>query len=599
MQIANGQTKLLESGDESTKFVVVSRHISGDLTGVATVTLVPVFNNAIGSSNVSGAEQQAGEIKLRCIAFKNMHTGNNVSSLKVWLGILGTQRTSNIGQLPASGAGAIQTSGSFADWPDTGFCRITTAGDSLREIVHYSTRTDTVLTVPAAGRGLLETSPAAGAADDKLDAVPGMKLAKEAPGPSTGAFSIAANENDTSAVSGLSWTTGITEDTGLDLGDLEPDEMMAVWLWLVVVADQAAGPRLDNKLCWKFTANSVVFEPNGAAGSYRIADEGLERYELYRGVDAEPDLAGGAWETFTSLPHTSGDIRLGSELVTNGAFDTDSDWIKGVGWAISGGRALWQEDVGWIFLKQVISITSGRTYRVSFTLQAIEDGGKVTVQVGGTSGTQRTANDTYIEDLVAGEAEEIRFIPEGTGSSYLEIDDVSVKEKSGAATYYFVLRKRNKWGLLSQNIESWSVKLDADGNEAEPSPEAPSNINIEAAADAKGLVGAEYFYDRDDEYAATHWLIYFTDDGSDPDPEADEPTVIVMHKTGHLAYLQWTSPAADDGNALKVLVRTRRVDGEDVYDSDNTDIYSVTASSQGPEGTLSARALLGRSAESM
>ena len=30
---------------------------------------------------------------------------------------------------------------------------------------------------------------------------------------------------------------------------------------------------------------------------------------------------------------------LGSELVTNGTFDTDSDWTKSSGWTISGGKA--------------------------------------------------------------------------------------------------------------------------------------------------------------------------------------------------------------------------------------------------------------------
>ena len=31
---------------------------------------------------------------------------------------------------------------------------------------------------------------------------------------------------------------------------------------------------------------------------------------------------------------------FGSELVTNGTFDTDSDWIKSTGWTISGGKAI-------------------------------------------------------------------------------------------------------------------------------------------------------------------------------------------------------------------------------------------------------------------
>jgi hypothetical protein len=29
----------------------------------------------------------------------------------------------------------------------------------------------------------------------------------------------------------------------------------------------------------------------------------------------------------------------GSELVTNGTFDTDSDWVKGTGWSIANGKA--------------------------------------------------------------------------------------------------------------------------------------------------------------------------------------------------------------------------------------------------------------------
>ena len=31
----------------------------------------------------------------------------------------------------------------------------------------------------------------------------------------------------------------------------------------------------------------------------------------------------------------------GAELVTNGDFATDSDWTKGTGWSISGGKAIY------------------------------------------------------------------------------------------------------------------------------------------------------------------------------------------------------------------------------------------------------------------
>lgn len=40
-----------------------------------------------------------------------------------------------------------------------------------------------------------------------------------------------------------------------------------------------------------------------AVGYYRVADPAVEGYQLYRGVDADPDLAAAPWETFAALPH--------------------------------------------------------------------------------------------------------------------------------------------------------------------------------------------------------------------------------------------------------------------------------------------------------
>jgi len=244
--IANGQTRMLQSGSPA-KFIVVSCHTTGKLAGTATVSLVPVYNDVIGSSNVPSGESL---VKLRCFTMKNMNSGNTLKHLKVWIGTLATQQVSDAGQLGGSGSGTIETTGTFTDWPFTGFCRITTAGGSLREIVYYSVRTGSILTVPAAGRGLLGTSAAAGASDDKLDAVPGIKIAKEAP--SGGHFTIADDEHDTEAVSGLSWTTGINKDNGLVISGLAPGEMIGIWLWLIVIEGRIATPSMENMLKWQF-----------------------------------------------------------------------------------------------------------------------------------------------------------------------------------------------------------------------------------------------------------------------------------------------------------------------------------------------------------
>jgi len=249
--IANGETKLLESGGEHSKFIIASRHTADDLKDDAVVMIVPVYNSAVGSSNVSHSEREAGEVKLRCIAVK-AHGSNDIINLKVWVGTLGTQRVSDADQLGASGAGTIETTGSLADWPETGFCRITESGGTLREIVYYSVRTDTVLTIPAAGREQLGTTAAAGAAGDTIDAVPGLKIATETP--VADAFSVADDENDTSEVSGFTWNTGITEAAGLDIGDLAAGEMAGLWLWLVVAADATVSPSMDNLIKWSFDA---------------------------------------------------------------------------------------------------------------------------------------------------------------------------------------------------------------------------------------------------------------------------------------------------------------------------------------------------------
>lgn len=46
-------------------------------------------------------------------------------------------------------------------------------------------------------------------------------------------------------------------------------------------------------------------------GNYRIEDVSLARYELYRGVDAAPDLAGAPWVAFAALPYTSAALAAG------------------------------------------------------------------------------------------------------------------------------------------------------------------------------------------------------------------------------------------------------------------------------------------------
>jgi hypothetical protein len=150
--------------------------------------------------------------------------------------------------------------------------------------------------------------------------------------------------------------------------------------------------------------------------------------------------------------------------------------------------------------------------------------------------------------------------------------------------YHFVLRKRNAYNLVSQNLTEWLVTVDADGNQERIKPTAPEEISVIPAANGAAKVEAEYYYDQDGDNQATQFLIYLTSDGDDPDPETDEPEVVTMSKMSGTARLSWTSNEYDDETELKVLVRTRRVDSGPVnVDSINTTIYSTEAETDGPD----------------
>jgi hypothetical protein len=176
-----------------------------------------------------------------------------VAGVTAYVGLLGTTQVSNGGQLGASGSGTITTTGTFADWPASGFCHVKSNVPATREIVYYSSRTNTQLTVPSAGRGQLGTTAAAGAATDTVEAVPGIRLAKEAPSAQpSGNFQTIANEN--SAPTGVTWSTGTTKATGVVVGDLAASNQYGLWVHRAVVAGAVAEPTVLRLVNFEFDA---------------------------------------------------------------------------------------------------------------------------------------------------------------------------------------------------------------------------------------------------------------------------------------------------------------------------------------------------------
>ena len=256
--ILNGETKVVEGGGgDLGKYLRVSRTSAAALAGTATVTLADVVNNAVGLDNVSSTEAGAGDDEQRGLFLVN-GSAAAITDLKLWITTIGTARASGGSQLGASGAGTIAVAaGDFDDWDGDegagGFCRIETAAGALREIVYYSSRTATELTVPAAGREMLGTSAAAGASDDVIYCVPGIRLALESPSdPTNGYIDDSADEG--TIPGGLTWYADIAAGDNLLLASLDAGDQHGLRIRREVPVGMIAAPLRLNCFEYSFDA---------------------------------------------------------------------------------------------------------------------------------------------------------------------------------------------------------------------------------------------------------------------------------------------------------------------------------------------------------
>ena len=229
--IANGETKIVEADSDPGAYLRVTRTSATALTGTETTTLSRAINNVFGMDDVSSAEATAGDDEYRGTIVVNESVAS-VLLFKRWLGTIGTALVSGTTQLGASGAGTIKiASGSFADWPESGFCRIETSGDAEREIVYYSERNDDELTVPAAGRQMLGTTNAAGAADDNIYCVPPIAISIDDGGVTAPGGAIETLANEDTEPTGAVWKTGIRAADGISIGTMTAGQQVGMWQW--------------------------------------------------------------------------------------------------------------------------------------------------------------------------------------------------------------------------------------------------------------------------------------------------------------------------------------------------------------------------------
>lgn len=119
------------------------------------------------------------------------------------------------------------------------------------------------------------------------------------------------------------------------------------------------------------------------------------------------------------------DTYTGTDLVTNGAFATDSDWTKGTGWTISSGAAH-KVTAATTALSQTISPApvAGDIYRLTYDLTETASG--ITPSFGGTNGGADAGTSSVDEIIVASDTTAtLAFTADAT--AVVDIDNVTLK----------------------------------------------------------------------------------------------------------------------------------------------------------------------------
>jgi len=120
---------------------------------------------------------------------------------------------------------------------------------------------------------------------------------------------------------------------------------------------------------------------------------------------------------------------FGNDLITNGDFTTDSDWVKGAGWSIEGGVAVCDgTQTAGTFLRQDGTYTNGVTYKITFTVTVTGGSIVARLQSGGATvlGPVIENSGTYTQYLTSTGNNDFRF--RGSTGFVGTVDNVSVEE---------------------------------------------------------------------------------------------------------------------------------------------------------------------------
>ena len=296
--VTDGTTVVLESTDAS-KAVRVRRDGDESLARFSPITLTAAvpFNNAIGMSDVASTAATAGLSEYRGLVLRNVSTGA-ISNIKAWVAPLASAVLGSTVKMASSGATTLGTRTTFDTFPEQGYASIFSSTGGHREIVYYTSRTSTVLTIPAAGRMLLGSTDNASSSGDSIYPVPGIRVALSS-GDTNGDIITIADKF--TAPAGVTWDTDLTAATGLSLSSLAVDTNYGLWIHRETPAGAFADAKALNQIGIQWEQGSTYSFTIG--GYYRVANDALDRYEVYLGLSgSNPSFSSTYVAASTALP---------------------------------------------------------------------------------------------------------------------------------------------------------------------------------------------------------------------------------------------------------------------------------------------------------
>lgn len=160
-------------------------------------------------------------------------------------------------------------------------------------------------------------------------------------------------------------------------------------------------------------------------------------------------------------------LKLGSEKITNGSFDTDSDWSKATGWSIANGVASADNVSGKNLTQGSLGLAANIVYEVTFTLVSISSGSVLLRLGGSTAVSSSTYNSvgTY-KAILRANSSNTTFSVRGQSGFTGSVDNVSLKVIAGNHARQFtsdkrpVLARHPEGGI--RNLVSYTQEFDDD-----------------------------------------------------------------------------------------------------------------------------------------